>query len=277
MLARLGHQAELAATGVDAPAAMLARAAADRGGTDRVLAVGGDGTVAEAAAGLLEAGRRIPLGVVPRGTANVLALNLGIPRSLAGAVRIAAEGTSVPIDIGRIDGAPFLISVGTGLHAEMVARADRTLKRRWGVAAYGLAGWGAHRSSTPVRYRLVCDGESVETEATMVQVMNCGALFRTEWELGPGISPVDGVLDVLAYRATTLPQYLTAAAHVVKGTPIGSRLVEHRRATRVTIDADPPVSLQRDGEPAGCSPAEVVIEPRALPVLMPAAGPWAGV
>ncbi|CAN5217693.1 YegS/Rv2252/BmrU family lipid kinase [soil metagenome] len=273
LLAREGHLPELAATGDGVDAAILARRASEAG-ADRVIAIGGDGTIAEVAAGLLDAGRRVPLAILPHGTANVLALNLGIGRGLARAVRTAIDGEVVPIDVGRVDGGIFLISVGTGLHAEMVARADRELKRRWGVAAYGVAGWSAQRAGSPVRYRVACDGEIQEVEATMIQVMNCGAIFRPRWELGSGISPVDGFLDVLAYRASTVPQYVAAAAHVVRGSPTATDLVDHRRGKRVRIEADRSVGLQRDGESAGGTPAEIELLPRALPVVMPAGGPW---
>ena len=263
----------MAATAPDAPAAALAQRAAEEG-ADRVVAIGGDGTIAEVAQGLLDGDRVVPLAIVPQGTANVLALNLGVPRVLSKAVDTAAGGIPTPIDVGQVGGRTFLISVGTGLHAEMVARAGRELKRRWGVAAYGMAGWGAQRAGRPVRYHIVCDGENETLEATMIQVMNCGSIFRRKWELGPGISPVDGVLDILAYRAATLPQYAAAAAHVVRGAPTGTNLVAHRRGRRVRIESDPPVRVQLDGEPAGTTPVEIEILPRALPVVMPAGGPW---
>lgn len=271
----------LAATGPEVGAARLAERAVEVG-ADRVVAIGGDGTAAEAAAGLLAADRKVPLAIVAGGTANVLALNLGIPRRLDGAIATAVEGIPVAIDAGRVrelghgGGETFLLSVGTGLHAELVARADRASKRRWGVAAYGLAGWKANRATAPVRYRITCNREVQEIEATMVQVMNCGAIFRTRWEMAPGISPVDGLFDVLVYRAATIPEYLATASHVVRGTPTQTELVEHCRGARVVVEADPPVRLQRDGELAGSSPAEIEVLPRALPIVMPVSGPWAG-
>ena len=242
---------------------------------DRVIALGGDGTVSEVAAGILAAESGVPLAVVPLGTANILALNLGIPPDPATAVELAAGGDAWPIDIGRVNGEVFLLTVSTGLHAEMVARADRRSKRRWGLVAYGLAGWRANREVAPVLHRVICDGVAEEFEVTMMQVMNCGAVFRRAWELAPGVSPIDGTLDVLAYRAASIPEYMLAAAQVLRGAPTSTDLVEHRRAARVTIVTDPPVRVQRDGESAGRTPIEVDLLPRALPVVMPQGGPWA--
>lgn len=258
-------------------AAELAKRAADEG-AGRVVAVGGDGTAVEAAAGLLAAARRVPLAHVPCGTANALALNLGIPRGLEGAVRIAVEGVETRIDVGVLRGVePFLLSVGTGLHAAVVERADRRAKRRWGVGAYLWAGWSALAETPPARYRLTVDGDVEEIDATMVQIVNCGALFRSKWTMGPGISPVDGELDVLVYRARTRSEYVRVAARFVQGAPTATALVRHLRGARVRIEADTAVSVQRDGEAAGTVPLEAEARPGALPVIVPASSPWARV
>lgn len=260
----------------DESAAVQAAEAAVRG-ADLIVVIGGDGTVAEVAAGLIAGSRRIPLAVIPRGTANVLALNLGIPRDIDGAITIALDGTAVPIDAGSLNGQTYLVAAGTGSHAEMVAAANRRLKSKWGVLAYPL-GWlrKSRGSLEPVSYTVTMDGETREIEATMIQVMNCGAVFWRGWEFAPGISPVDGVLDVVVYRATTLADYLTAAAYLLRGAPTETDLVEHWRGKRIQIEADPDVRLQRDGEVAGTSPATIEIEPRAVPIVMPRSGPWAG-
>ncbi|MGH7563207.1 MAG: diacylglycerol/lipid kinase family protein [Gemmatimonadota bacterium] len=272
-LERRGHAVLAHPTSQDEPTIEVARRAAET--AERVIAIGGDGTVTDVAAGILAAGSRVPLAVVPVGTANILALNLGIPDALAAAIDLAVGGRVAPIDVGRVNGEIFLLTVSTGLHAEMVARADRESKRRWGVAAYGVAGWKANQAVEPTRHRVTCDGVEEEFHVTMTQVMNCGAVFRRAWELAPGVSPIDGRLDVLAYRAASIPEYMLAAAQVLRGAPTSTDLVEHRRAVHVRIATDLPVRVQRDGEPAGRTPVEIDLLPLALPVVMPPDGPWA--
>jgi YegS/Rv2252/BmrU family lipid kinase len=239
-----------------------------------VVAIGGDGTVVEAAAGLLASSEPPPLCIVPQGTANLLALNLGIPAERESAIDVVFSGQVARIDCGRANGEPFLIAVGAGVHAEIVARADRAAKRRWGVAAYSLAGLRAIRGAERARFRIEIDGEMIEIEATTVEIMNVASVLRREWELARGVSPVDGILDVIAHRASTLAEHLATAAAVMRGAPTDTDLVVHRPARRLRIEVDPPALLQRDGELAGWTPVEIDVLPRALPVVLPAGSPW---
>lgn len=273
-IAGAGHTVVRAETTPETSARSLACRAAEEG-ADRIVAIGGDGTVADAAAGLLTCDRRVPMAILPRGTANVLALNLALPTGFDAGIRVALEGAPNAIDVGRVNGVAFVLTVSAGLHAEVVARASRERKRFLGVAAYGLATLEATFETAPARYRIVHDEGTLETEASMVHVMNCGAIFRRSWEFAPGISPVDGVFDVLVHRARTIGEYFLTAAHMVRGAPTSTDLVHHVRTSRVEIDAVPPVRLQRDGELSGASPATIEMLHRALPILLPPESPWA--
>ena len=139
MAAARGDRIDLLGTGRAIDARTAARRAAESG-AERVVAIGGDGTVVEAAAGLLALSDPPPLAIVPQGTANLLALNLGVPHDRESAIQAAFSSEVGRIDCGRANGEPFLIAVGAGVHADVIARADRSSKRRWGVAAYGIAG-----------------------------------------------------------------------------------------------------------------------------------------
>ena len=217
---------------------------------------------------------------VPRGTANVLALNLGIPTGLGRAIAIAVGGVEARIDVGEMRGAqapegrPFLLSLSTGLHAEMVERANRAAKRRWGVLAYLGAGWRAIAATPRTRYHIRLDGEAIEAEGTMIQVMNMGAVLRRSWRLAPGISPVDGRLDVIVYRATTWREYMAVVARVVQGRPTAGGTVFHRPGAHVEIDAEPVAPVQLDGELVGHTPVTTKVRSRALAVIVPARSGW---
>ena len=105
-------------TSKDEPATAIARRMA--ASADRVIAMGGDGTVTEVAAGILAEGGGVPLAVVPLGTANILALNLGIPHDPAAAVELAALGDAWPIDVGRVNGEIFLLNKRDGVIRRLV-------------------------------------------------------------------------------------------------------------------------------------------------------------
>ena len=243
------------------------------------MAIGGDGTAIDVASGLLAAERSAPMAFVPCGTANVLALNLGIPTALDAAVTTAVEGVETRVDVGELRAAgasePFLLSVGTGLHAGIVERAGRALKRRVGSLAYVWAGWRELGGTPLLPHRITIDDEELEVEASMVQVMNMGSVFRRSWSLGPDVTPVDGLLDLLAYRTPTAVGYLRVAARVLQGAPTATDLVLHHRARRVRIEAEPPAKVQRDGELAGETPIELEVRPAALAVVVPSGSPWA--
>ena len=105
-----------------------------RSGVDLVLASGGDGTVTACAGGV--AGSGVPLGVLPCGTGNLLARNLGLPLSLDEALTVALTGSDRRLDVGIANDRPFVVMAGIGFDAEMLAGASEQLKKRLGWAAY---------------------------------------------------------------------------------------------------------------------------------------------
>ena len=109
-----------------------------KGETDLVIASGGDGTISAVAAAVIET--KIPLGVIPRGTANAFSVALGIPTNLYAACETILAGTTRVVDVARCNDVPMILLAGIGLEAETVAKADRELKNQLGVLAYLLAG-----------------------------------------------------------------------------------------------------------------------------------------
>lgn len=180
-------------TSLDDPGEGLARSAVESG-VDLVIVSGGDGTVTACVAGL--AGTGIPLGVLPRGTGNLLARNLGLPLDLDEALVVALTGTDRRLDVGEANGRPFVVMAGLGFDAAMLAGASENLKRHAGWAAYVLSGL-RHLRDRPVRVVLRADdGPPVARWASSVIVGNVGTL-QGNIRLLPDASPDDGVLDVV--------------------------------------------------------------------------------
>ena len=128
-----GAAFDLVETAGAGDAARLAREAVARG-YRAVAAAGGDGTVAEVISGL--AGSSTPLGIIPQGTANQLAFNLGVPSELERAVAVVVHGTPGAVDVGQLaDGRYFALMAGAGWDAQVVSAATREQKDRWGFGA----------------------------------------------------------------------------------------------------------------------------------------------
>lgn len=189
----------------------LARSAVESG-VDVVLASGGDGTITACVAGV--AGTGIPLGVLPCGTGNLLARNLGLPLDLEEALAVALTGTQRRLDVGTANGRPFVVMAGIGFDAEMLAGASEEFKRRAGWAAYAFSAL-RHLWDRPARVVLRVDGgPPLRRWASGVIVGNVGAL-QGNVRLLPAAAPDDGILDVAILTAWGIIGWLGLLADVL--------------------------------------------------------------
>ncbi|HUO86071.1 MAG TPA: YegS/Rv2252/BmrU family lipid kinase [Thermoanaerobaculia bacterium] len=264
VLAAGGVAVEAVPTAGPGDATRLARrAAAD--GADLVVALGGDGTVREVAAGLL--GGEVPLAILPGGTTNVLAQALGLPADPRSAARLAARLDPRPLDVGRCGGAPFLMMASAGLDSLVLARLDPRLKRwfgRPGILAQGLAELA--RYSWPA-LELSADGEVVE--ASFAAICNI-PFYGGAFPLAPGACCDDRRFDLVTFRGRGMASALAFAAALVRGTHLGRPDVALRRVEEVVLTGPSGAELQIDGD--SCSvdlPVTVGFEPRPLAVIAP--------
>jgi YegS/Rv2252/BmrU family lipid kinase len=243
----------------------LAREAV-RSGADLVLASGGDGTITACAGGV--AGSGVPLGVLPCGTGNLLARNLGLPLSLDEALSVALTGSDRRLDVGAANGRPFVVMAGIGFDAEMLDGADERLKARVGWAAYVLSGL-RHLRERPVRMVLRADsGPPRRRWASGVIVGNVGSL-QGNVRLLPDAVPDDGVLDIAVLAARGWLGWLRLAADVLLRRQTGR--VAHLTCRELTVDAGRARPWEVDGEVAGSTrQLRVTLEPGSLLVRVPA-------
>lgn len=251
----------------------LARAAA--GSADRLLAVGGDGTVHEVANGLLASGRDPlpPLGVVPAGTGNDFVKMTGTARlGPEAAVAALAAGTARRFDVGRAWDEWFVNSLGVGLDAD-VARRVNAYKHWPGAAGYVVAALQAimHREARPLRVRT--DGSEWHGPVTVLEV-GIGPCAGGVFYLTPDARPDDGLLDVCVVGAFGLRFLVTRAHRVLTGRHTTLEEVRMSRGTQVAITAeDGPLLAHLDGEvrAPGRRELDITLHPAALPVLVTAA------
>ncbi len=266
----------LAAHGVDAPLwyevvkskqAPKRAHAALAAGADLVFVWGGDGMVQRCADVL--AGTGAAMAVVPAGTANLLASNLGIPKDIDGAVRLGLRGHHRVLDVGRVNGERFLVMAGVGFDALMIRDADRDLKDRVGRVAYVWTG-ARHVREEPVGTRIVVDGTTwFHGDATCVLVGNVGTIVGgiTAFE---SAHPDDGRLELGVVTASGLVQWSRVMARVVTGRPEKTPLVQMTSGVKIDVHLDRKRPYELDG---GARPStrtlKIRIEPAALPVCIP--------
>jgi len=274
-LRRAGVECELLLTEHPGHAAELARRAAEGASGLTVFVLGGDGTVMEVAGALAHTG--VPIGVLAGGTGNLLARALGIPLRVERAVPALLGGGRLRIDLGRFDsGRRFAIAAGVGIDANMVARTPGWMKRRLGILAYTLvASRSALRAVVRREHfvaRVTVDGERIERPALAVMVANFGAVLADRITLGPGIASDDGVLDLCVFSPRTLREALRVLWRLLARDFGDDACILYRRGLRLRVETDPPLQAQADGELLGTTPFEVVVEPRAAELLVPAHG-----
>jgi diacylglycerol kinase (ATP) len=270
-LAEAGHEATLTPTTGPRTAAGIAKTAI-AGGAQMVLAAGGDGTINEVLEGMVHS--RVPLGILPAGTANVLANEMGIACDAEAAARNLVRCKPERISVGRAhftDSEPgtrhFLLMAGAGLDALMVYRISAPLKSRTGKLAYwvsGLSLLGKPLEEFSVR---VDEGEFRCSFALISKVRNYGGAFQ----IARDTSLFDARFEVVLFEGTRSSRYLKYFAGVMLNRVQGMRGVKVLRSRKVCLaaPADARVYLQVDGEYAGRLPGSVEIVEDAITLMVP--------
>jgi diacylglycerol kinase (ATP) len=267
-----GHTVDVSwvETTVADPGSGQARAAAEAGST-LVIAVGGDGTVTACAGAL--AGTEVALGIVPAGTGNLLARNLGIPLQFDGAIDVAIGGVDRRIDVLQSDDETYVVMAGMGLDAAMIRDTDDGLKERIGWLTY-LGGAGRAIRGTPRQKYTV----TLDNGASVIQQRGVGVVVANVGGLTGGLTlltdarPDDGRFDVLILSPRKrFGHWASMLAHVVLRRLHDDARVQITQAKQVTITVDEAAPVEFDGEHRGDRrELSVTVRPGALIVRCPA-------
>lgn len=272
-LRRAGWQLDVVATTGPGDARRLAAEAVGQG-MEMVAVQGGDGTTMQAAAALV--GTDVALGLIPGGTGNLLAGNLRIPKSVLRAARVLAAGRRRRLDLGRMDREDglhyFSVAAGTGVDARIMAETASEEKRRWGIGAYMATTLRVLPEIRSVRYHITVDGTEYEANAASILVANCGEIIPPFVKLGHGITPDDGLLDVVVIRGAGALDAMRAVWHVLRDLPAeraSGSFIGYARGRLIRIDSDSPQPVEMDGDAAGRTPFTAEIVPGAIQVVVP--------
>ena len=258
-------------TAEDDPGRSMAASAVEQQ-VDLVVAAGGDGTVRVVADGLANSG--IPMGIVPSGTANLLARNLGIPMAEAEAIDVALSGRTRTIDLIKLsvdggEGEHYAVMAGMGIDAMIMDETRDDLKDKIGTAAYFVAAARA-MGRLPVPMRIKVDDHHTHRRRAMICVVgNVGGL-PGNITLIPGAEPDDGLLDVYVASPHRFTQWIRVFARLVTRRSNGQDRVDQWRGRRVEVRLERPDSYQLDGDVVGELRRLVAeVQPQALSVRVP--------
>jgi len=278
-----GVVAEPFETGAPGSARALAKQAVDSG-FDTVVACGGDGTVHEIVQSLV--GTEVALGVVPLGTANALAADLGLIGSPAKVARILLQAAPARVSTGRIhfsdpggnpDSRYFIVAAGIGADALLMSRLDARLKRRLGYILYLIEAvriWAT--SSFPLFEAILpANGNGASrvvdvSQLLAVRVHSFGGVLR---QLAPGASLRNGSLSLLAFKTQSRLRYLMFLLAAIAGTHTFKREVELLETPsiecRTRNGSREALFVEADGEVLGSLPVRLEVAPHTLTLLIP--------
>ena len=274
-LEMIGGECALKQT-VAAGGARSLAAEAVREGFDTVVAAGGDGTMNEVLNGMGDVAdgfERARLGVLPLGTVNVFAKELGLPMDLKRSWQVVRSGKEIKMDLPSVEHAVngvrerryFAQMAGAGLDARAIELVDWELKKKIGPLAYVWAGLMALRKG-PCRVTATVGGESAEGELVLV---GNGRFYGGRYRLFPRADMADGLLEVCVFPKANLWSMIRCTGMFALGWDLPSGVAKCFRTDNLELGSPGPMPMELDGENVGELPATFAIERQKLRVIAP--------
>ncbi len=242
-------------------------------GYEAVIVAGGDGTVNQVVNGLV--GSDVALGVLPLGTGNVWAREIGMPFAtplhpshLLAGVQTLAEGLIYTSDLGQAGERTFLLWAGIGFDAQVVENLNPRLKRYLGPLAYIFSGLSIARKSLGTPVTLTIDGEEISRKVLFIEISNVrryAAILR----LAPGACLDDGLLEITIFKGEGTPDIVRHFFRMLICRHLHDAQVERYKGKKVRLTAASPLPVQVDGDYLGTTPLECTVLPQALRVIIP--------
>jgi diacylglycerol kinase (ATP) len=244
----------------------LARAAVEAGSTI-VIAWGGDGTINEVGAALIQT--PVALGVVPSGSGNGFAAELRLPREPSAALDVALGAHEKRIDAGRFAGRSFFNIAGVGVDAAIAARFNRQSMGQRGMGPYVRIGVHEAFRYRGRRYRVTLDGEEFRTDALLIAFAN-GCEYGNRIRIAPHARMDDGVLEAVVVEDRSVLRRLWDSRHLALGSVRDAPGILFRAIKSATVESDGELPYHVDGEMGSASGViHVGVQPGALRVKVP--------
>lgn len=235
-----------------------------RGEVELVIIGGGDGTLSAALPGLLDL--KVPLGVLPLGTANNLARTLEIPTQLDEAAKVIVQGHTRRIDVGQVNDRHFLTTASLGLSVRITAELTDASKRRWGPLAYGLTALRTLRRARSFRAEIHYEGRVIEPEAVQIVVGN-GRYYGSALAVHEDARIDDGLLNLYVIQPQPRWRLLLLLPALKRGNQGEKRNVLAAVSQAFEIRTRSPRDIDIDGEIGATTPARFSVLVGALEVF----------
>lgn len=238
-------------------------------GCQAVVAAGGDGTISGVASGVM--GGSVPMLILPLGTGNLLAGDLGVPFDISRALSLLETGgRTLMLDAVQVGQHICVLNAGLGFTSALIKNTERQAKRKYGFLAYIVGGVRALLGVQPHNFRLVVDNKRLRINASEIHIA-CGGLFGIQVSLEDvRVLPDDGRVDIFVIKARTLSDFLEVLYYILRGKPRRARkMVYMQAAEMIEIDCEQKLPFQGDGEVLCETPVKLRVLPNAIPTLVP--------
>ena len=248
-------------------------------GAEAVISCGGDGTVSAVTTALMKTG--IPLGVIPRGTANAFANALDLPLTIEAACQTILAGETRVIDAATCNDKPMVLLAGIGFEAETVDRADRESKNKFGLMAYVLAGLDQLQRLEHFGVTLETEDKIINVTASAITIANAAPPTSILAQGAADIICDDGFLDITIIAPASKTGAIAASydllASALRGDATSRPDIGYLRSKTITINTDPPQKVVVDGEMTGTTPVTIECIPNSLIIFSPRNEPLAAI
>lgn len=236
---------------------------------DVVAVFGGDGTVVEAATGLYKSSK--PLAILPGGTANVIAKDLGIPIGIPNAIErllISNYSRTKRVDMAEVNSKPFFLHVSVGIFSDLIKETTRELKNLLGQTAYGIGIPKILQDVKTTPYCFSVDGKKHNKTGVGLHVANSGNTGIMDISFAPNMSMTDGRLDVIFVKELNIQAFSELTTHTLLDGPAG-KYIEHIQGKHIHIEANDDQTTSCDDEISTEKSLDIHVAPRSLSVVLP--------
>lgn len=240
-------------------------------GFDLIFAIGGDGTVGEVVAGQTGSEHKVPVAIMPVGTANVVTLALGLPWFPNLAIDKILQARTLPFDVGYVPEQDryFFLMAALGYPARIIHDSPRRLKNLFGGFAYAVAAFRHLFNLNEVQIRMRdADGQDRYFRGNTILVSNIGEITDINFKITPQASAHDGLFDVTVISSRSIWYFFGMLARVLLRKRRASALVQNFQCSAVEIHTDPPVEVQIDGEDLGFTPFRAEIRRQGVRLVV---------